>query len=90
MLLKRWRARAGFTQSECAESLGVTQATWSGYESGRQEPSLTKGLEIETLTGGAVAVGTWVLSADAAGPDPADDEAPESSPTPVPGKEGAA
>lgn len=38
--LKELRLEKKFTQEECAKLIGVTQAQWSAYETGRNRPSL--------------------------------------------------
>lgn len=81
VLLVRWRKQAGIIQEVAAKAVGVTQATWSGYESGRQVPRTEKALEIATLTGGAVPVTSWIEPAEAAG-----DEEPASERKPKAGK----
>lgn len=39
--LRLFRMRSGLKQSEIAQKVGVTPATWSNYEVGKSEPSLT-------------------------------------------------
>ncbi len=66
------------TQEAAAKRLEVRQATWSGYESGRQTPRTEKALEIATLTEGEVPVEAWVKPAEEAGLDP-EEGAPDSN-----------
>ena len=47
--LKESRIKAGLTQEQLAEKLGVAKSTLSGYESGNREPAvatIAKALEI--------------------------------------------
>ncbi len=50
--LKEGRIKAGFTQEQLAEKLGVAKSTLSGYESGNREPTvatIAKALEILSI-----------------------------------------
>jgi len=38
--LKRYRLKAGLTQTECAAALGFSKQTWQQYESGRTAPNV--------------------------------------------------
>lgn len=40
--LKKLRQKCGFTQQQVADELGITKATYSGYETGRREPDVFK------------------------------------------------
>lgn len=40
--LKKLRQERGLTQQQVADELGITKATYSGYETGRREPDVFK------------------------------------------------
>lgn len=40
--LKKFRRAKGLTQQQVANELGITKATYSGYETGRREPDVSK------------------------------------------------
>jgi len=52
--LRRWREARGLMQADCAERAGVTQQTWSDYETGRRTPSLAALARLHRATRGAV------------------------------------
>ena len=47
--LKEIRTQKGMTQQEVAKKLNITQATYSGYESGKYEPSIDILISISKL-----------------------------------------
>lgn len=49
--LKRIRLTRGLTQQQVADTLGITKATYSGYETGRREPDVFKIKELAKLFG---------------------------------------
>lgn len=59
-----WRKKHGLTQHAAGKRLGVSQATWSDWESGKKTPSLKLALRITSMTG--VKVKLWGLVHDAA------------------------
>lgn len=57
--LAAWRNKKGWTQTEAAKRLQVTQSAWSEWERGRKQPSLDLAFEIERFTSGAVKARMW-------------------------------
>ncbi len=47
--LKKLRERAGMTQAELAEAVGVSQPTMAQYESGLKVPSVITAVRIEQV-----------------------------------------
>lgn len=47
--LKKTREEKGLTQSEIAEKLGINRVTYTGYETGKHEPSLDMLIKISEL-----------------------------------------
>lgn len=47
--LKKLRERAGMTQAELAEAIGVAQPTLAQYESGLKVPSIITAVKIEKV-----------------------------------------
>jgi putative transcriptional regulator len=45
------RRRLGWTQAQAAERLGITQASYSKYETGERTPSLVMAMKISALFG---------------------------------------
>lgn len=61
-MLKAWRESCGpdgLSQKECADSVDVTQATWSDWERDRKLPQIAQGLSIAKLTKGKVPITVW-------------------------------
>lgn len=58
--LKKFRERAGMTQAELAEAVGISQPTLAQYESGLKVPSIITAVKIEQVlhTTCAMLVGT--------------------------------
>lgn len=54
MTFKEARVRAGLTQREAAEKLGITSAAISMWESGKNSPRFTRIKELAALYGVAV------------------------------------
>lgn len=54
MTLTEWRAQEGFTMTQAAERLGLTQPTISRIEAGKQWPDKDTIKVIVDRTGGAV------------------------------------
>jgi transcriptional regulator with XRE-family HTH domain len=54
--LRNFRSRKGLTAAKLAELLGVTKATISRLESGKQKPSFALAMKIKKETDGFV---TW-------------------------------
>ena len=44
--MRLWRSRRGLSQTTAAVRAGITQATWSNYETCKREPSVTCALRI--------------------------------------------
>lgn len=40
--LKKARIKAGYTQQEVADKMGITKSTYCGYETGKQQPDVEK------------------------------------------------
>lgn len=57
--LRRWRKRRKSSQAECAKAAGVSQGTWSAWETGDRTPAATQLVMIEHLTEGEVPVALW-------------------------------
>ena len=49
--LKKFRRAKGLTQQQVANELGITKATYSGYETGRREPDVSKIKSLARLLG---------------------------------------
>lgn len=47
--LKKLRERAGLTQAELAEAIGIAQPTLAQYESGLKVPSIITAVRMETV-----------------------------------------
>ena len=47
--LKRARLRAGMTQLQLAQSLGITASTYCGYETGKRQPDVNRLRQIAQL-----------------------------------------
>lgn len=54
-----WRASEGMSQADAARRLGVAQAAWAAWETGRKEPDLGNALALERLTKGKVRAAAW-------------------------------
>lgn len=52
--LARWREKQSMSQTAAAALVSVSQPTWSKWESGEAEPSVTHAFELERLTKGVV------------------------------------
>lgn len=61
--LVAWRQAKGYSQQEAAEVVGVSQASWSNWETGRKRPDLRAAVAIERATKRAVRACDW-LEAD--------------------------
>ena len=57
--LREWRIGKGFSQVQVADAVGVKQATWSEWESGKKPPSARYLGRIEALTGGEIPIAAW-------------------------------
>lgn len=44
--MRDWRHRRGLTQIEAAALAGITQATWSNYETGKRVPTVFQALHV--------------------------------------------
>lgn len=59
--LRTWRTDvAKLTQTQAAELVEVTAATWCDWEQGNKIPSLHSAKDIETKTKGAVTLDEWI------------------------------
>lgn len=58
--LRERRIAHGMTQTQAAAAVGVTQPTWSGWESGEQMPRGRRLEELERTLG--VDTGVWLAS----------------------------
>lgn len=65
--LVAWRKEQGLSQREAAAKACVSQAAWQSYEDAESTscPGINAALNIEAVTGGAIAVSDW-READAA------------------------
>lgn len=54
-----WRHGRALSQVAAAEALGVAQAAWAAWETGRKTPDLSNALELERLTGGVISAAKW-------------------------------
>lgn len=66
--LEAWRKRQKLSQKEAAKMLGVSQPTYSEYETGRKTPRTAKAFEIQEKT--RVKAAGWTVDAPEA-KDPA-------------------
>lgn len=57
--LKTWRKSLSLNQTAAAKVIGVSQPTYSEYETGRKTPRTVKAIEIQEKTGGKVSVAAW-------------------------------
>lgn len=57
--LSAWRKAAEKSQTECAEAVGVRQATWSEWEAGHRSPRIKHALAIAKMSGGKVPITVW-------------------------------
>lgn len=62
--LRAWREKHGLTQGAAGKRLGVGQATWSDWETGKKMPSLKLALKISEVIG--LKIKLWGLHSDAA------------------------
>lgn len=54
--LQKWREQEGLTQAQAAERIGITQQSWSRYESGRvPEPDIIRQI-VDRTKGDAVPI----------------------------------
>jgi transcriptional regulator with XRE-family HTH domain len=58
-LLAGWRRRQGWSQAVASHRLGVAQAAWAAWETGRKDPDLGNALALEFLTHGQVRAAGW-------------------------------
>lgn len=80
--LSAWRKSAGKSQTECAETLGVRQATWSEWEAGHRSPRIKHALAIAKMSGGAVPIEVWSGVEEAVPANETEEEAPaDAAPT---------
>lgn len=63
-LLRAWRVRKGWMQAAAAKAFGVSQPSWSCWESGKVPPARDLAILLEDFTDGAVPIEAW--SADPA------------------------
>lgn len=49
--LKNFRANSGLTQQQIADAMGITKATYSGYETGRRQPDVAKIKQLAEILG---------------------------------------
>lgn len=61
--LAAWRRERGWSQDYAAELIGVTQAAWAAWETGRKSPELRNALELERLTDGQIKAAAWTKPA---------------------------
>lgn len=61
-LLKGWRSGKGLSQQAASALIGVSQNTWSDWESGAKQPRISAGLKIAEVTEGAVPIESWLLA----------------------------
>jgi transcriptional regulator with XRE-family HTH domain len=59
--LREWRASRSLSQTEAARLLGVTQSSWSAWETGRKRPELEAVVALERVTKRAVRLRDWLL-----------------------------
>jgi DNA-binding XRE family transcriptional regulator len=57
--LKAWREKAGLTQKQVAERLGVQQGTYAAYELDMRSPRVDIAARIDRMTDGTVSVFGW-------------------------------
>jgi transcriptional regulator with XRE-family HTH domain len=62
-LLRAWREERGFSQTEAAEFLDVSQSSLSDYEAGRAMPRADVAVRIQGKTKGKVPVSAWASAA---------------------------
>jgi transcriptional regulator with XRE-family HTH domain len=63
-LLIKWRKARGFTQTQAAAHLELSQAALCEYERGRAVPRVDTAVRIERKTDGEVPVPSWVEAAE--------------------------
>lgn len=49
--LKKFRINSGLTQQQIADAMGITKATYSGYETGRRQPDVAKIKQLAEILG---------------------------------------
>jgi predicted AlkP superfamily phosphohydrolase/phosphomutase len=59
LLLERWLARSGYTQTRAARESGVDEGMLSHYLGRERRPGLRNALALERLTAGAVPARAW-------------------------------
>lgn len=59
LALTSWRHAKAWSQAVAADALGVAQAAWAAWETGRKTPDLENALALETLTDGAIPAARW-------------------------------
>jgi predicted DNA-binding protein (UPF0251 family) len=64
-LLCDWRTKEGLNQSQAALRLEISQPGYWGWENGAI-PKVAQALRIESITEGAVPIGSWSTAEEAA------------------------
>ena len=57
--LREWRVGKGYSQGFAGELVGVRQATWSEWESGKSRPQIDQILAIQHATRGRIRAEMW-------------------------------